>query len=553
MTRMVSKLTVVAPAGHEGQGLVHLVESLDDQSLSYDLFEVFFLVEDLTSEVAGRLDELASRRPNVRVLPQPTGEDAVKQAAEQATGEWLLYLRPGLDELDAKLPPQALQRLGDFGESHDCDVVIGRVDLAAGRRAHDLFVRDNARLAGLDPAVLAEALVVLYRRAFALESGVARDLASAETVLAATDCVGALASYTSLVATPDDKNDAATPDDKNDADDASAGTTELVLTHATVRWDEQKLVVNVEGTVGEAGPGGEVHFSVRDALTGVEYWLPGRGNVGEDGQLTAEAEIDVRSAALGDRLPDGAWHVMVGVHRVGDGWTERRAVPATSAVGGLVEGLLVVPSAAGGDLIIDVGATESSVVPTISIEDISIVETATGTLLTVPLPDLAVVGSSKIEGFLHLGKFKLPAYLVANGQAQLECFLSGLAGTSVLATQFGRSRPAPTGLSLVISPIGAMSVIPTPKPAPAPATPAKKADAQAFADAPVKKSAPAKKAAATKKRAQPVSNPAAEKAFATRLRRRVPAPLEPAVRAVAQNSAARKVYRRLSHRSTLPR
>jgi hypothetical protein len=544
MTRMVSKLTVVAHAGHEGQGLVHLVESLDDQSLSYDLFEVFFLVEDLASEVGGRLEELASRRPNVRVLPQAAGEDAVKQAAEQATGEWLLYLSPGLDELDAKLTPQALQRLSDFGESHDCDVVMGRVDLAAGRRAHDLFVRDNARLAGLDPAVLAEALVVLYRRAFALESAVARDLASAETVLAATDRVGALASYTSLVATPDDKSD---------ADETSAEATELVVTHATVRWDEHKLVVKVEGAVGQAGPGGEVHFSVRDPLTGVEYWLSGGGNVGEDGQLTAETEIDVRAAALGDRLPDGAWRVMVGVHGVGDGWTARRPVPATAAVGGLVEGLLVVPSAVEGDLIIDVGATESSVVPTISIEDTSIVETATGTLLTVPLPDLAVVGSSRIPGFLHLGKFKLPAYLVGNGQAKLECFLSGLAGTSVLATQFGRSRPAPTGLSLVISPIGAMSVVPTPKPVPAPAAPAKKADAQASADAPVKKSAPAKKAAAAKKRAQPVPNPAAEKSFATRLRRRVPAPLEPAVRAVAQHSAARKVYRRLSHRSAVPR
>jgi hypothetical protein len=162
-------------------------------------------------------------------------------------------------------------------------------------------------------------------------------------------------------------------------------------------------------------------------------------------------------------------------------------------------------------LAVDVGATGTSAVPRFAASDVRIKETATGTLMTVPLPGLHTVSDAVVSGDLLLDTFRLHAQIsVEDGAATLRCLLSGLAGTAKLATQFGTARPARTGLELDISPTGRMTVRPAAKP-----------------DAKPKTSAPA---------AEP---------FVVWLRRRVSPRLKDSL---ARNDTARKVYRRLAKR-----
>ena len=181
-------------------------------------------------------------------------------------------------------------------------------------------------------------------------------------------------------------------------------------------------------------------------------------------------------------------------------------------------------------------AQTSPVITKLSVSDIVIEETVAGTLMTAMLSGLCVEGASRTPGFLWLDSLRLRAVLVVDGgQAKVTCVLSGLAGTSALSMQFGSSKPVATGLSLEISPVGHMSVVPTPRPS----TAATRSEARAGVvptnwrpggDAPGRSQRP---------RATVLGHASATN---------VPGPLEPAVRAVAGNEFARKLYRRLSGR-----
>jgi hypothetical protein len=111
------------------------------------------------------------------------------------------------------------------------------------------------------------------------------------------------------------------------------------------------------------------------------------------------------------------------------------------------------------------------------------------------------------------------------GTGVLTAFVSGLAGTTPILAEFGRSGMQPTGLSLEISGVGQMSIVATPPP------PAKKPATSAPKDRPTKRKRRKKRRA---------TGPLA------RLRRAVPAPLEPGVRAISRHPLARRVYRRLT-------
>jgi hypothetical protein len=128
-------------------------------------------------------------------------------------------------------------------------------------------------------------------------------------------------------------------------------------------------------------------------------------------------------------------------------------------------------------------------------------------------------GPADIDGAVMLDRFSLPARLAAaDHEVRLHFFVSGLAGESTLATRFGTAPAAPTGLNLVITGTGEIGVAPTPPPPPAAPKPTKKAAAP-----------------------KPVP-------MVTRLRRAVPAPLEPMARRLSRNRLARRVYRRMIRR-----
>jgi len=270
--------------------------------------------------------------------------------------------------------------------------------------------------------------------------------------------------------------------------------------------------------------GGRVRFSIRHTDSGLGYWLPSDGEVTGNGELSGSTEVDVSAAALGERLSDGVWQLAVGIHGSDPVWSEHVPVPATAVSGGIVNGILVARSAVGGSFALDVGATRSSVIPKPGPQDLTIEDSAAGTLLTARLDDLPVHGESRVPGHLLLDKFRLRATLVAADQhARVDCFLSGLAGTAAISTRFGAGPPAPIGLSLEISPVGIMRVVPavsaTPKPA-----------ARGVAKVPTS--------------AHPAGTP-----VIVRLRHRLPRWLDPLVRALARSKLAGRGYRKLAGRS----
>jgi hypothetical protein len=519
MPVMALRMTLLAHLGADESGLVRLVEGIDAQSLAYDAFEVIFLVEDMTADVWGRLDALTSRRPNVRVRPVANG--GIAAAVEEASGECLLYLGPTLLAMAPNLLPQAFERLATFATTHGCDIVVGRAD-SASAQVNDLFLADESRAVNLSPSALVDPFVVVYRREFASRFGLVRDVGVAERAIETTEKIGVLGSYTCIVI----------------ADEASSTRRGfVVVTDAAASWRDGRVVIRVHGSARDIPDGARLRFSIRRPASGDNYWLPGEETLSEDGAFSGSVEIDARTAALGDRLPEGVWQVDVGVHGHGAGWVARKPVPPAGLNPGIIDGILLVPSRLGDAFAFDVGARRASVITRLSASDIVIEETAAGTLMTAMLSGLCVEGASRTPGFLWLDSLRLRAVLVVDGgQAKVTCVLSGLAGTSALSTQFGSSKPVATGLSLEISPVGHMSVVSTPRPSTAAASRAARA-----AVVPTKWR-PGGNAPAHDR------NGHVSRSLVTRLRRNVPGPLEPAMRALAGNEFARKLYRRLSGR-----
>ena len=493
---MSCKITVVARVREGGAWLGRLIESIDAQDLRYDEFGVLFLVPDLSSDAGKRLTELSGRRPNVQIAPL-TADPA--SLARLVTGEWVLDLGTHLEASKPLLFPQALSRLVAMGAAGDCQAVLGRAVTAAGNITEDLFATDRSRLEDAAAILTAPGRVLALRRDLALARGLA-DPQEAGDWLAGARKTGVLGTYPSILISPPAQSPA-----------ASAA---IEVRECTAEWRDGRIAVNVTAASEDAAAG-EVLFGVSQRGSGLEYWLPGGTTRHAGGELSATAEIDVRTAALGSPLADGIWTISVGAVGGPTGRHVRSPLPLTPLAPGIVDGVLVVPAQAGTAFAVDVGASRSGPVPPLSPADVAIQENARGTLLTVRLDRLAVHGEARVAGALHLGKFPLPAYLIAaGGRARIECFLSGLAGTSPLSAQFGGGKPVPAGLNLEISPVGIMTVA----------------------------AAGAGNAAAA---AQPQTDPGEVSAI-TKLRRSVPAPLEPTVKSLARNKIAARVYRALS-------
>lgn len=507
MVDMSFKISVVARVAEGGAWLVRLVDSLDTQDLSYDDFEVVFLVPDSKAGIGQRLTELSGRRPNVRVAAQKGDASTL---AQNISGEWVLDLGPDLHVSRPVLFPQALSRLVDFGTSQDCQAVVGRAVSTAGEVVDGLLVADHPRL-DVDMTLLAApGKVIAMRRDLAMSPSLEDEHGAAQSLTRA-EKIGVLGAYPSLLITPPQH--------------ATAGGSVLV-DKCTVKWRQGRVVLTVTGSAEDAS-GSDVLFGLRHKSSGLEYWLPSSTASCAGGKFSGTTEIDVRTAALGAPLCEGAWTVSVAVRDGVMGRYARSPLPPTSVAAGVIDGILAAATTVDAHFALDVGATRSGIVPRVSPPDVDIAESARGTLMTVRLGCLAVEGDSRIAGSLFMDKFSLPAYLVAeDGQARIECFLSGLAGTSALSTQFGAGAPQGMGLNLVISPTGIMTVAPAsdqatnaPKATPADAQPQAKARTRA-----------------------------ADVSVVVRLRRRVPAPIEPAVRLLARNKIAARVYRTLMTR-----
>lgn len=479
----MASTTLLVHLGPHGTDLPRLVSGIDGQSLPYDAFDVVFVLDEADHAQRGRLEALVARRPNMQVVI------GAGDLAGLGAGEWLVYLSPELLGRAVQLRPRALELLTAAAERADADVVLGRTD-AAGH-VLDLFAGGAGGAAPITAAALVGPFPAAYRRTFAAEHGIARDAAGAERALAAARTTAAFGDAPCLTS-------AERPDP------VAAGG--LTLTSVSAEWVDGRLRAHVEGT---ARGGGELRLAVRN-LDGDQFWLADARPVTAGESFAAVAELDVRTAALGEPLPAGVWQLQASVHADGAGWAPQLPVRSTR-FGPALLGTTFVAPVRGDVLAVDIGATGASAIPRFAAEDVRIKETATGTLMTVPLPALHAVGDAVVPGFLLLDTFKLHAQVrVEDGVATLRCLLSGLAGSAKLATQFGTGRPARTGLDLEISPTGQMSVRRSPKPA---AKPAAK---------------------------QPAGEP-----FVGKLRRRVPPGLR---QSLSRNPTARRLYERLAKR-----
>jgi hypothetical protein len=235
---------------------------------------------------------------------------------------------------------------------------------------------------------------------------------------------------------------------------------------------------------------------------------------------------------------------MINAYGHSDNPVLRSPFPAAPMPAGFVDGKLIVPTEIDGALVVDVGATKVPPVSKLELDQVQITEDARGALLTARIPQVQAVGDSVVDGVVTLDRLKLPARLCTDdGEgARIECFVSGLAGERAIATQFGRSPAAQTGLSLVISAVGELSVREAPIDSP------KEDAATSPAGAPSAKPLPTNKmstSAARPGHAQTkVTSP--NQSALSRIRHSVPPSLEPIAQRLSRNQHLRRLYRKLT-------
>jgi hypothetical protein len=502
------RITVIAHVETNDSTLAELVESFDAQSLSYRDFSVVLLVPESAAALRRRLEQLTARRPNVVIQPFEGGwSDALCSTSGAVATPLILPLSPDLCGGATRLHPEALRRLSDFFETNDCDVVLARASRSSAQIPIPFELRRDVPRIGRETAPkLLSAAALAYRTKYIRAHGPvghASDLAEIDP----STTIGVLGSYP-IVA------QRCGVDDSPPQDALSPRVVEV-----TASWRNGRILLAADMANGEDNQ--TCLLSIVEPVSGLEYWLPTASDA------ASAWELDVRSAALGGPLSDGQWSVMSNVYAADGEPVARSSVPATALETGIVDGKLVVGASSKGTLVIDVGATRSSPVASVDVDQVHITEDVRGALFRAHLPKVYATGPGAIDGAIMLDRFRLPARLVADQQGvSLQFFVSGLAGESSLFTQFGASPAAATGLNLVISGTGEMGVTPTPPPPEPPKSP------------PAARPKPPR-APAVPPKPVPVLR---------RLRRSVPEPLEPLARRLSRNSVARRLYRRMTQR-----
>ena len=501
---------------------VGLVSGLDQQSLSARRFDVIVVDRGLDENQREALRRVAHRRPNVRTLEGPDQLEAA------ITGEFVYPLTSG-----QRLFPEALERLLDFAREHELDLVAGRI-VRRGRLPGPDLLADETDLTGAASARVPESTAVLAARSRVriVDGHLVIDSEQAK--------VGVLSGYPSVAQLAP-----AEPDDDLPT---------VTISSSKAGWDSSELVISLSGTVDgalESRLGGELRpvVTARRLGTDLTFLVPVEGSVssaelgdgaegGDGGGKEAPAgwQATVRLAPLtgatGAPLPAGQWELDVAVCGR-DGCTTQAVVPGTPATSALLNGLnVVIAGNRSGPLRIDVGPTSYKLIARVNAAEATVTESAQGSVLRLRLPHLHCATSASIAGFIGLDRLRLPATLeIQDGTAVLTAFVSGLAGTTPISSEFGRSGMQPTGLSLEISGVGEMRAIPTPTP------PAKDSVGAAKT---VSAAPSSRKGKPAKRKQRRATGPLA------RLRRAVPAPLEPSIRRISRNPLAQRVYRKLT-------
>lgn len=648
-----SSVSIVIRSGNLGDRLPPLVAALDDQTLPYSRYEVTFLDPGSSDGTSQRLDELADRRPNVRLLRDDSGAGPDwRSALDGARGEFVLLLSP-----EDRLFPEGLSALlGVAAEGHDVVLAHGGSNWPVG--FHPDRLADAKRLAGsrLDPAnpdsaIAALAPFALIRRSVLLEQlledpadgqplpfrrtrvallgsagsvavcdrpvGVGSGPTGGETapriwadvhrsveLLPAESAARFVAAHASdsldrlgraalqdTAAEPmtelvrqlwQDRDPQTLPyaqrqivaallaGDLPAASIAATVQLELDAQSTTADWTDGVLGLTIRGTVrGVPAPDLPSDLDIRLSIrspNGAEHDLATDATLtaDEDGGVTvvARCELDVARAAAGEALAAGRWLVRARLTGTGSGHAISVALPACRVPGAVIDGTPVSVFQTDGKLQLDVGAHGHGFLPVpFKPDQASVSESARGALLTLTMPNLVVRGQATIPSALFLGSFRLPAtFRTGDDGARLDCYVSGLAGVSVLEAKVGAAKRQPTGLQLRIGAAGDMAVEVAARPAvtrtsgskapaePAPGTGSAEAATAGSAASPAKKAATttANKTAKTAKTTPHA--PMGRRERGGRIIRRVPRPLRPLARAAADSPVIKAAYRRITGR-----
>jgi hypothetical protein len=420
-TAMLCRITVWTPVTDKDVAAsTSLVRHLDSQTSAVSEWELV-LATPGGGHVAA-LERMAARRPNVRVLV----DDVDRAGAE---GEWVLDLAA-----DDRLEPTALSRLAALtSDAATEDVLVVRPERAGPDGTATPLVLTRRGSSGA-------------RRARGVE-----DERGAEVVVP-VPLRGRRAPWA--------------PDPAKVAPDVTA----------RARWVDGMLELDGRAPLHAGGAAraelvlvGRHHHTVRsvpvDAFTvsgddedtepGLE-WSARIGVTPDDVDDELEVWLQVEPTDTDDEEGEGATasHRSPLVGRVGAPAGLATEAPA------VIDGRLVCARTDQDALVIDVGATGRSLLGPLDPRQTSVVEDATGSLLTIRLPQVAHHGHPRVvRGALLLDGHPLPARLVVDDEPRVECRLAGLPGSAVLECSFGRGPAAATGCAVLVSLTGEFTVV----------------------------------------------------------------------------------------------
>jgi hypothetical protein len=515
------KTSVIVPLAVDSSPIDALVRSVDEQSLKYEEFEVLFADCGASPAAVKRLHRLVECRPNMHIVETRSSSAgaALADCLQQARGEYVLFLSP-----DDQPYPSALEKIHGFGHAHQVDIVIGRRSLGGAQALPVGLLRNDPRF-GSDPDPSLS--VPSYRREYVSRLDVQVSGSSLEEALSqlrvaameATEAVGVLTDYPCLQS-------------RDDARTGGSGRPVVLALHKpSLQWHENALHVTVRGDIRPATPVADplavsdtiAAVVLRHGRSGVERLVPVESKVvdASNGIVEYSYQISLKSPQ-DEPLGPGQWTMEL--HTGGPGLACAATVPSGGRHLAVMDGNLFSCAGSAGRLVLEVGSPRQSIGP-IRPRNVRVHESAQGTRLSASLPAVFAQGIESVQGSISLGQLVIPAKIVVrDGQARLEAFVSGLAGTYALSTQFGRGGPSPTGLELVVTGTGEMSV---------------------------RRRAKRKRAATPDRRAgrgpKAVRDTAGPNALHA-LRRRVPSKFEPAVRTLARRSMVRRVYQRVGGR-----
>ena len=172
MDEVQQKVSVVIPVYNPGRYIDDCIQSMLDQSLPADEYEVLFVDDGSTDDTPAHLDRLAAEHSQLRVVHIPNSGWPGKPrnvGVNHARGEYVQFV-----DQDDTMAPEALARLYDLGARNDADIVIGKVTSDFRGVPHGVF-RHTRNQVTIHDFPLIDSLTPhkMFRRDFLRDHGIA--------------------------------------------------------------------------------------------------------------------------------------------------------------------------------------------------------------------------------------------------------------------------------------------------------------------------------------------------------------------------------------------